>query len=267
MKNLTAIALFIFSGSMVMAQSTPPPPSNPAYSNPPRDRYFKFKGGLMISPFISWTPVNVDDPTKNSISSTGAQVGFAYGLVGDFFFSNNYGISANLRVSGSTSEFKYTPGSDAYNGNNMTKVTYIDRTLHQQYIEIPVTLKMRTNEIGYMKYFAQFGFMPAVQLGTRADIDTLMRDYNFIPPVNRTGSVKGLNVTQDVNLFMLYSVVAIGAEYNLGGTTSLVFSLTWNNGFTNIWHKQLDNASAIPPIFSDFNSPSENIALNIGVLF
>ena len=270
MKNLTAIVLFMLANAMIYAQSTPPaaiaPPSN--YQAPTRT--FKFKGGLMVSPFVGWTPVNVDDPTKNSISSKGAQIGFSYGLLGDFFFSNNYGISANLRVSDFNSEFKYNPGNSGYytiNGQGANVVS-IDRTLHLQYIDLPITLKMRTNEVGYMKYFAQFGVMPAVQLGTKGDIDTVSnKPLNGGGSASVTGSVKGLNVTNDVNLFMLYSVIGVGAEYNLGGTTSLVVSITWNNGFTNIWNKKNDNSTANPPVFSNFNSPEENISLNLGVLF
>jgi len=249
MKKLIPIAILILFSNSLFAQvinTQPPPPIPPKKA--------KFKGGVMINPFIGWTPANVDDPTKNSITSKGAQFGFAYGLLGEFFFNNNYGISTNLRVSGFNTEFNYTPQT-----NN--SVISIDRTLHQQYIEIPVTLKMRTNEVGYMKYFAQFGFMPSVQLGTKLDVDTTYKNGNV------SSEVKGLNATSNVNLFMLYSVIGIGAEYNLGGTTSMVFSITWNNGFTNIWHKQTDNTSSNPPILSNFNTPEENIALNIGVLF
>ena len=118
MKKLVAIAFLIFFSNTLFAQIlyTQPPPAPPKKA--------KFKGGVMINPFIAWTPANVDDPTKNSISSKGAQIGFAYGLLGEFFFNNNYGISTNLRVSNFTSEFQYYPIA---NGNYSIDRTQIGR--------------------------------------------------------------------------------------------------------------------------------------------
>ena len=250
MKKLIAIGLFIFSNMMAYAQSTPPqsPSSNPQYSNPPRGRTTKFKGGLMVSPSVTWLDANVDNSSINKISSPNPHLGFSYGLVGDFFFNNNYGIGTGIRVTGFDESFDYY--------NNAHNAYYIGRTLHLQYLDIPITLKMRTNDVGYMKYFAQFGFMPSVKLSARADLDT-----------SGVTNANNLNVSSSVNILVLYSVVGIGAEYNLGGTTNLVFGITWYNGFTNIWNKAGNRTSADPNINSNFNTPAENIALNFGVLF
>jgi len=245
MKKLLAIALLIYSTSTLHAQSTitQPPPSNG-----------KFTGGIMINPFVAWSNANVDDPTKNNVTSSGAQFGFAYGLLGEYFFNNNYGISLNPRVSGYNSDFNYFP--DIKNFPNSS----VDRNISLQYVEVPVCLKMRTNEVGYMKYFAQVGIMPGVKLAAKANIDTLSGS-------TVVGSVKGLNVTNDVNLFMLAFVIGIGAEYSLGGTTAIVASITWNNGFTNVWGKHADNLNSNPPVLSNFNSPPSNISLNVGIKF
>ena len=243
MKKLSAIAVILFSTFAAMGQSSTSQSNNNGA---------KFKGGVMINPFVSWGQPNTDDPTKNKVESTVPSLGFGYGLVGDFFFNNNYGINANLRVTSFNTQFRYTPE---------IKSSYaIDRTLKLQYVELPITLKMRTNEIGYFRYFAQFGIMPAVKLAARGDIDTLLNNTVM-------HSVKDLNITNDVNIFMLYSVIGLGAEYNLGGSTSIIGSITWNNGFTNVWNKNTDDRSVNPPVYSNFNSPVSNIALNLGVEF
>jgi len=251
MKKLSALALFIFYASYLIAQAPTympaPPPKNKA----------KFKGGIMISPSVGWLQSSIDDPRVNKITSPNAQIGFAYGLVGDFFFNNNYGIDINPRYNGFNEQFTYTP--------DINKTYSVDRTVHLQYIEVPVTLKMRTNEVGYMKYFAQIGIMPAVKIGGKLDLT----EYSGGTVTN---SFTGLNNTNnnDLNLFMLYSVIGLGAEYNLGGSTNIVGSITWNNGFTNVWNKAL-NQNATPSSYSygntNFNTPPESIMLNVGVLF
>jgi hypothetical protein len=243
MKNLLAAAIIIFSSTGIFAQ-TPGTDTKPAFQ--------KFKGGIMINPLLVWGNANVDDPTQNSVESKGLTLGFAYGLIGEYFFNNNYGLSMNLRTSSFKTEFNYTP----VNGQNLS----IDRKINLQYIELPFCLKMRTNEVGYMKYFAQIGLEPAVKIGANLVADTL---HNGVI----TGTKTLNNVTENVNLFMLYSVIGVGVEYNLGGTTNLVGSITWNNGFTNVWDKAIDSPKAIPPVYSNFNSPVSNISLNIGVLF
>ena len=80
---------------------------------------------------------------------------------------------------------------------------------------------------------------------------------------NLTHSTKADLPTKDangehVNLFGLYMVIGLGAEYNLGGNTSLVGSLTFNNGFVNAW-KTTGSES--------FNDVPAYVALNLGVVF
>jgi hypothetical protein len=242
MKNLLAAAIIIFSSIGLFAQT----PDNNTSAGA------KFKGGIMINPFVGWSNASVDDPSVNKVQNKSAGIGFAYGVVGDFFFNNNYGLDLNLRISSFDDHIVYYP-------NNHSS-TWIDRNVHLQYVELPICLKMRTNEVGYMKYFAQVGLMPAAKLGAKLDAtssDTLAR----------TGSGLNITGTNDINVFMLYSVIGVGAEYNLGGSTNLVASITWNNGFTNIWSKGNDNTTSVPHVYRNYNSPVGAIALNIGILF
>jgi hypothetical protein len=244
MKKLLALALIIFSANVLIAQNQ---------GNQTATTQGKFKGGIMVNPFVSWSNASVDDPNVNKITNPGAGFGFAYGLVGDYFFNNNYGIDMNLRVSMFDDHFIYYP-------NHSSSNLWVDRTIHLQYVELPFCLKMRTNEVGYMKYFAQVGLMPAVKISAKADI-------NSTDSLTRTGTTLNITGTNDVNVFMVYSVIGLGVEYNLGGTTNLVGSITWNNGFTNVWSKKADNTATDPHTYNNFNTPVGNIALNLGVLF
>ena len=48
------------------------------------------------------------------------------------------------------------------------------------------------------------------------------------------------NIQDDINLFRAALIVGAGAEYNFSGNTSLLFGITYNNGFTNIANFDVD---------------------------
>jgi len=128
--------------------------------------------------------------------------------------------------------------------------------MNLQYVEIPVALKMRTNEIGYMRYFGQFGFVPAVNIKHKGDITTNTNGVS-----KTTEDVK----LTDVNLFAMYLQIGAGVEYNLGGSTSLLGGVTFYNGFTNLVNKKADDPAT--GSYRNFNAKPAYIALNLGVIF
>ena len=80
-----------------------------------------------------------------------------------------------------------------------------------QYLTIPLLIKMRSREIGYFNYFARIG--PSINLKLKEMI--------------RSSENKNTNPAMiDICLFL-------GAEYSLGGKTSVEGSLFFNNNITN----------------------------------
>ncbi len=190
----------------------------------------KFHFGLKGAPSIAWLKTD----SKNW-SSSGSKFGFSYGAVTDFNFSDNYAFSSGVDVT--------------YRGGGLTRndTTSFVGKYQLQYIEIPLTLKMKTGEIGYITYFGQFGFAPGVNIKAKADYTTT--DYTG------TYSAKDTLVGSDINILGVSMVIAGGIEYSLGGKTSLLASVVFNNGFTDI----LDEKSA--KVISNY------LALNVGILF
>jgi len=45
--------------------------------------------------------------------------------------------------------------------NNVFIPRNIDQSYNLKYVEIPLSLKLRTNEIGYLTYYGNFGFRTA----------------------------------------------------------------------------------------------------------
>jgi hypothetical protein len=234
MKNLSLLVLIFLNAGLLRAQVTPAPA--PVTKD--------FRAGIRVSPFVGWTKDDVDNPQTQKIQNVGAKLGFSYGIMGEYFFAKNYGFAAEVKVAYYGGAFKYTP-------NSLRDSTV---RVRMQYIEIPLTLKMRTNEVGYAKYFAQFGIVPAVNIKAKMDVTKTIVD----PSGNTSTDYLGLNAGDYTNLFTASLYIGAGMEYNLGGNTSIVGSINWNNGFTNLWKR--DDASK-------YDVKPSYIALNVGVLF
>lgn len=193
------------------------------------DQTFNF--GLKATPTISWLRVDAE-----GISNDGIRIGFTYGLVTEFKFSSNYAFATGIDVSYRGGKYKYIEQDD--------KNVAITQKL--QFLDVPVALKLRTNEIGYMKYYGTFGFLPGVIIKATQTIDSesiLVDDRS-----NRSNQ-------SDFTVFNIGLLVGAGAEYNLGGKTSITAGITYNNGIIDILKEK--NAQM----------NSDCISLNLGVFF
>jgi hypothetical protein len=105
----------------------------------------KFHFGLKAVPALAWFKSDTKD-----LNSDGSKVGFAYGLITEFNFGKNYAFATGIDVTYRGGKFKQvieTPGNS----------TVSKTTVNLQYVELPVTLKFKTNEIGAMTYYLQAG--------------------------------------------------------------------------------------------------------------
>jgi hypothetical protein len=207
-----------------------------------QDENRPFEGALRFTPIFMWTKADVEDATRYKAENEGLKIGFAYGIMGDFYFADNAAISTELRIAHLGASFTVTDMT----GSADTIKTH---SLKTQYIELPVSLKMRTNEVGYMRFYGQFGLMPSIRLKAKEDTE--------IQYISSHTSLTDVNVNKSTNLVGLSLVIGAGTTYNLGGTTSLLGGVSFHNGFTNMV-KVDDYHAKIKPAY---------IALNLGVIF
>jgi opacity protein-like surface antigen len=185
----------------------------------------KLHFGLKLAPVLSWTNIEVD-----GFEDDGSSVGFVYGLMTDFRFTDNYSFSTGLELS-------------QRKGNSKTDIYSVKTNL--QYIDIPVSLKLNTNQIGYMKYFGKFGFIPGFNVKASQDIDYVNPD---------TPDENDKKIGSDINIFNVGLIVGAGAEYNISGDTSIMVELLYNNGFIDVFK-------------DDGQLKTSYFALNLGVYF
>ena len=137
-----------------------------------------------------------------------------------------------------------------------------EQKLNSQFIELPITLQMRTNEIGYMRYGAHIGFMPAILISSRGE-------YTVAPKGSGVVSDKSdddRDFSGETNSLLTYLVIGVHTTYNLGGSTSLLGGVTFNNGFTNLWKNKNNNPADVAGYYP-YNIKPAYIALNMGVQF
>ena len=78
-----------------------------------------FKLGLKVVPTFSWIKSNTKDVVK-----TGSRIGLSYGLIGDFYFTENYGFSTGIDVSYNGGKFDDTAYNNDMNKYEFQKSTY-----------------------------------------------------------------------------------------------------------------------------------------------
>ena len=202
-----------------------------------------FHFGLKAAPSLAWLK-----PDTKGIASNGTKIGFSYGIMTDFGFTDNYALGTGIDVTyrgGSLTAT--TPIVIDTLGN--TAVQEITTDFRLQYIELPITLKMKTNEIGYFTYFGQFGFAPGILINAKGDLESKIAGQQGATVLEDE------NIKDDINNLTLSMIIALGAEYNLGGRTSLLTAITFNNGFVDV----LDDKEA--------KATSSYFALTLGVFF
>ena len=114
--------------------------------------------GFQMSPSFSWMSTDV-----NHINTSGTNLGLKLGLIGEYYFRENYAITSGIGFhfnAGGTllyeNEGFYWRNSDIPTSVLSDSLSFPAGTKFKssiQYLEIPLGLKMRTREFGYIRSF------------------------------------------------------------------------------------------------------------------
>jgi len=189
----------------------------------------KFKFGLTAAPGLAWLK-----PDTEGFESDGSKISFSYGIIGDYNFTDNYTLGTGVEIA-----YK---GGKIINRDTAISTSGAITKYNLQYIELPITIKMKTNEIGYITYFGRFGFVPALNIKANGELDI-------------AGTVTEVDLDDDIEKFNLSLLIGAGAQYSLSGETAIIASINFNNGFLDVIKSS--NGKAVANV----------ISLNIGVLF
>jgi hypothetical protein len=172
--------------------------------------------GVHADPVISWFQSDVRE-TKNE----GARPGFNFGLTLNKYFTPNYSFSTGVSIINAGGRLVSTSPVQMEFSNFSSTVAPGNPVICKiQYLAIPAGLKLQTNQIGYITFFTDLGLDPKVVIGGKADIPSL--------------NIKDENAMNELNRLNLSYHVTAGIEYSMGGSTALVFGLSFDNNFLDI---------------------------------
>ncbi len=182
--------------------------------------------------------------------SNGAKFGFGYGANVEIGLTETIYFVTGLEVNAAGA--KYSSMDSVSNGKSKFLVSSTANA-SIQYLQVPLFFKMKTKEIGMMKYFGQFG------LGS----GMVISNHTAWTASSSFASVSGTDTkTGDLNLIREALLIGAGVEYNLSGSTSIIGSLMYDNGFTGVLASGNGPAGTPNPTFY-----SKGITLTVGILF
>lgn len=187
-----------------------------AYAQLNTFRNYGFRLGLTAYP--TFGIISADEGKSN-----GTNLGFAYGLTGDFNFAEHYSFNTGLTITtinGKSTEINAMPYHEVV--SSTAPIAY-DLKYKMQYVEIPLILKLKTSKIGELKWFGQFGLSNGFKLKARQDAESLGKTL-----------ADDQNSAKWTRFYRAGLIIGGGAEFDVDGHTSLSAGLSFNNGLTAI---------------------------------
>lgn len=252
---LTAVGLIFFTGSQLNAQVSTD----------------KLNFGFKISPNFSWLKVTEGDVIKND----GLGLGFTYGLTADYKFtsSDNYYLAADLLISTAPAILKHEGKVQRTVADTTENYEGVGFDYRVQYLQIPISIKLKSNQVGKLKYYLNVGMAPSFAISKRLSTKV---------PAGNTDVYDGTNVSShdpnatentryqfdggkdenvqyifedDISVARMSLVFGAGVEYPMSGNALLVAGVRFDNGFTDFLS---DNA---------YSGRHNFISLSAGIMF
>lgn len=169
-------------------------------------QYKPMSFGITFAPNMGWMRYGDTEDHKST-----PKFGYAYGLLADFAFTENYYFSTGLLVNTLNNEAEYPdPVSSVPN-------TRLSNDYRLQYAEIPISLKLKSTMRYFRSYYGQFGFTGGVKLNAKEKKETV---------TSRS------SMGNDADFFRLALQIGGGIEWQLDHNLVMMTGLSFNNGFT-----------------------------------
>ncbi len=195
--------------------------------------FSQFKLGFQFSPLLSANRVQLDSDSLD-LDSDGTGLRFAFGPIVDIQLTDNYYVSSGILFASKRVGFE---------GTNRTTGTSGTEEYNLQYIQIPISMKLFTNEVSLDKrlYF-QFG--GNIELNIQEEADS--RDNVLV---------------EDFRFFDFSLLAGLGMEYRLGTSTIVFGGISYHRGLVNAVSDQGDGLD------DDIILKNDYIGLNFGIKF
>jgi hypothetical protein len=241
MKHLLIIVLFavIFPSEGLLAQES----------------FQNIRFGPEVSPHISWLSTN-----DNQINGAGNNFGLKLGLMGEYYFTENYALTGGLGLAFNTGgTLKHDIGGNLLSRSELSMPNLRDLDdgaeidYSMQFVEIPIGLKMKTRKFGYISYYAHLPvFTLSILTRSRGDI------------LASNASSTNENISRDTRFFNISWGFGGGAEYSVSPETSFVFGLYYQQSIIDVTR---DKGTQRTGDREDSKGSFGIVSLRVGVLF
>lgn len=202
--------------------------------------------GLRIGTNLGWMKPNTEE-----YSSEGVKLGFTWGFTSEFYFMENYAVATgfNMSFNGGKLEYPYqvTVADDSI------KRGVMHRTYNLRYIQIPLTLKMKTELNEKLNIFGKIGLGTAFCINAKAN-----DEINFDDGTSESKDKREIN--DEIALMRESLIVGGGAEFKIKESTAIIVELTYDNDFNDILTG--DN-----PLTDEPKALHNFVELGIGIVF
>lgn len=185
------------------------------------------------------------------MKNNGSALGISYGIMGDFNIGGNpsYWISTEAIVTSMPAKIASLDTLYISNNNLSSPYTNAQFDYKFQYIQIPISLKLKTGEIGNLVYYGQLGLCPSFMIQNRVTTVTNETFYRAGTTSHSPNSSSndgldfngkdGSGAFQDnVIPLRMSMILGFGVEIPISGKTMFNLGLRFDNGFTNLfWDK------------------------------
>lgn len=176
--------------------------------------------GLQLSPTFSW--LSSDD---NTINNNGTNLGLKLQVMSESYFQENYAFTVGFGFAfNQGGVLQYDEGGALWRNTleegAETFPAGVDLKYDVQYIEVPVGLKLRTREFGYIRYFVE----PNLVVSFKSKARGTAKGNDELENINIADEVNGLGISWGLGG---------GGEYSVSESTSLVGGLYFQQLFTD----------------------------------
>jgi hypothetical protein len=197
------------------------------------------KLGFQASPHLSWMK-----SSDTNISNQQSRGGIKYGLEADLFLLKvpRYSLNTGLYISNLSFKSRYDV-TNPLEISNATLTPPVSIRYRLNYVEIPLDIKLRSDQFYRMTYYGQFGITNLINISAMA--------------VSSDGKLNGTNVSESIRMYNMGMLMGAGVEYDLGGNTAVNCGIQYTNYFIDATTiKNLDEKTTI-----------KALRLVIGVMF
>jgi hypothetical protein len=194
--------------------------------------YSQVKIGVQVSPIFTVNRITSFSDSL-ALNPNGARLRMMAGPIFDFFLKENYYFSTGLL---------YAPKVVGFDASINKSNVEFEETYISQYIRVPLTFRLYTNEISLdNRIYVQFGLTADINIHEEAKSSD-----NFL--------------VQDFTLVDGTAVIGLGLEHRIGYQTTIFGGFSYSRGLVNTVsdHVNLDD---------DIKSRNDIFAIDFGIFF